>query len=138
MFPMNRYVQVITTVGNKEEAERISKELVEKRLAGCVQTIGPIDSVYWWNGEMETAEEWLCLIKSKKSLYDQIEKTVENVHPYEAPEIICTLISEGSENYLEWLDKELKKINRNVHEELGLWFLEPLLIYRPVSLRIRG
>ncbi|KXA90720.1 hypothetical protein AKJ62_00110 [candidate division MSBL1 archaeon SCGC-AAA259D14] len=106
---MNRYIQVITTVDEKEEAEMLSERLVERRLAGCVQIIGPITSTYWWNDKVENAEEWLCLIKSEKRLYDELERTVKDIHPYETPEIICIPISQGSEKYLEWLSKELKQ-----------------------------
>ena len=71
---MEELIQVFTTIDKKEDAEKIAKTLVEKRLAGCFQIVGPIVSTYWWKENIETAEEWLCLIKSKKALYEELEK----------------------------------------------------------------
>ena len=70
------YLQVFTTTEKKEDAEKIAKALVEKRLAGCVQIIGPIASTNRRKGPIETAEEWLCFIKSKKALYGELEKAI--------------------------------------------------------------
>ena len=103
------YLQVFTTTEKKEDAEKIAKALVEKRLAGCVQIIGPIASTYRWKGAIETAEEWLCFIKSKKALYGELEKAIVEIHPYEIPEIIALPIVAGSKGYLEWLGGELRK-----------------------------
>jgi len=106
---MEEYIEVITTTEKKEDAERLAKTLVEKRLAGCVQTVGPITSTYRWKGNMEKTEEWLCLIKSKKDLYEELEKSIKEIHPYETPEIIALPIIAGSEEYMNWLSNELKK-----------------------------
>lgn len=101
------YIQVFTTTEKKEDAERIAKALLEMRLAGCVQIVGPITSTYWWEGSLETAEEWLCIIKSKRSHYEEFEKAIKEIHPYETPEIIATPIVVGSKDYLKWLSDEL-------------------------------
>ena len=106
---MGEYIQVITTFGNKEEAEKISQIVVEKRLAGCAQVIGPITSIYWWKGKIERVEEWLCLIKSRSDLYQELESTILQVHSYENPEILAMPIIKGSKRYLDWLESELKK-----------------------------
>ena len=106
---MEEYVQVVTTTEKKEDAEKIAKAIAEKRLAGCIQIIGPITSTYWWKGNVETAEEWLLFIKSKKNLYEELEKAIKEIHPYETPEIIAMPIVAGSKDYLEWLENELKK-----------------------------
>jgi periplasmic divalent cation tolerance protein len=103
------YIQIFTTTENKEDAEKIAKSLIEKRLAGCIQIIGPISSIYWWKNKIETSQEWLCIIKSKKKLYEEIEKSIKEIHPYEIPEIIAMQIISGSKDYLKWLDNELKK-----------------------------
>jgi len=103
------YIQIITTTDKKQNAEKIAKTLVEKRLAGCVQILGPIVSTYWWKDNIETAEEWLCFIKSKRELYDELEKVIKEIHPYEIPEIIAISIVAGSKKYLEWLSNELKR-----------------------------
>jgi len=105
---VEEYIQVFTATEKKEEAEVIGKVLVERRLAGCVQIVGLIASTYWWKGKLETTEEWLCIIKSKKSLYEELEKAIKETHPYETPEIIATPIVVGSREYLKWLGDELK------------------------------
>ena len=106
---MEEYIQVFTTTEKKEDAVKIAKALIEKRLAGCIQIVGPIVSTYWWKGNVEIAEEWSCFIKSKKILYEELEKAIKEIHPYETPEIIAMAIVSGSKDYLEWLSSELKK-----------------------------
>ena len=105
---MEGFFQLSTTTGKKEDAEQIAKMLVEKRLAACVQVLGPITSTYWWQGKMETTTEWLCLIKSRRALYEELERAIKEIHPYETPEIIAVPILAGSKEYLAWLEKELK------------------------------
>jgi len=104
---MPESVQVLTTVEKREEAETIARSLVEKRLAACVQIIGPITSTYRWKGEIETAEEWQCLVKTRRELYPQVERAIRRLHSYEVPEIIATPIVAGSADYLEWLDENV-------------------------------
>jgi Uncharacterized protein involved in tolerance to divalent cations len=104
---MGSYIQVITTTEKKEDAEKIAMTLVEKKLAACVQIAGPITSNYRWKGNIETAEEWQCVIKSRGDLYEEIERAIKSVHPYEVPEIIAVPIVAGSGDYLEWLQGEL-------------------------------
>lgn len=104
---MAAYIQVVTTVGSREDADRIARHLVGQRLAGCVQIIGPISSTYWWEGELETAEEWLCLIKSSEEFYTALEDAIVAVHPYDVPEILAVPVRRGSQAYLEWLEGEL-------------------------------
>jgi len=106
---MGEYIQVFTATEKREDAEGIAKALVEKRLAGCIQIVGPIVSTYWWKGKVETAEEWLCLIKSRRSLYEELERAIRKMHPCETPEIIAMPIVAGSRTYLEWLANELKE-----------------------------
>jgi len=104
---MESYIQVVTTIDKKEDAERIAAYLVAKRLAACVQIAGPITSVYQWKGNIERANEWQCWIKSKDTLYKEIERTIKSLHPYEVPEIIAMPICTGSRDYLEWLGSEV-------------------------------
>ena len=106
---MREHVQVFTTTEKRKDAEKIAQVLVQNRLAGCVQIIGPISSTYWWKEKVHTAEEWLCLIKSEKSLYKRLEKTIKKIHPYDTPEITAVRIVSGSREYLQWLDNELGK-----------------------------
>jgi periplasmic divalent cation tolerance protein len=106
---MKGYIQISTATEKREDAERIAETLVQKRLAACVQIIGTVSSTYWWKGKVEKAEEWLCLIKSEKSLYKELEKTIKEIHTYETPEITAVPVVAGSKEYFEWLDQELKK-----------------------------
>lgn len=105
---IGKYIQVLTTFGRKLDAEKSAKVLIEKRLAGCIQIIGPVSSTYWWKNKIENEEEWLCIIKSKRSLYNELEKAIKEIHPYETPEIIAIPVIEGSKEYLDWIANEIK------------------------------
>ena len=100
---MTEYLQVLTTAGSEEEAERISSMLVERRLAACVQVIGPISSRYRWQGEIEQASEWICLAKTEATLYPKVEAAIRDAHSYEEPEVIAMPIAAGSRGYLDWV-----------------------------------
>ncbi len=104
---MEGFIQVMTATDKKEDAERISRSLVEMRLAGCVQIVGPVTSIYRWKDKIETAGEWLCLIKTSAECYGAVEQAVRSLHPYETPEILALPIAAGSRDYLEWLRGEL-------------------------------
>jgi periplasmic divalent cation tolerance protein len=97
------YLQVLTAAGSEQEAERISAALVERRLAACVQVLGPVASRYRWQGEIETAREWLCLAKTGAGRYEEIEAAIRELHSYDEPEIVATPIVAGSKGYLAWL-----------------------------------
>ena len=100
---MAEYVQVLTTVGSEEEAERICALLLERRLAACVQTVGPIVSRYRWQGELERAGEWQCLAKTEAALYAEVESAIRAAHSYEEPEILAIPVLAGSRGYLSWI-----------------------------------
>ena len=99
-------IQVVTTTENEVDARRIAAKLMEGRLAACVQIGGPIESHYRWQGQLEAAKEWTCTIKTRRELYDQVEATIREMHPYDVPEILATPVVVGSESYLDWLRKE--------------------------------
>lgn len=101
------FVQVLTAVGSAEEAERISTALVERRLAACVQTVGPLRSRYRWQGAVEVAEEWHCLAKTARRRYPEVEAAIRELHSYEEPEIVAVPIVAGSAGYLAWLDENV-------------------------------
>jgi periplasmic divalent cation tolerance protein len=103
---MADYVQVTTAAASSEEAGRIANALVERRLAGCVQIVGPVRSIYRWQGQIEQADEWLCFIKTTRPQYGDVEATIREHHSYECPEVIATAIEAGSAKYLEWLEGE--------------------------------
>lgn len=105
---MGDHIQVLTTAGSSEEAERIAAGLVERRLAACVQTLGPIRSRYRWQGAVEKAEEWQCLVKTEASRYEEVEAAIRALHSYEEPEIVATPIVAGSAGYLGWVSAEVR------------------------------
>ena len=103
---MTTFIQVITTVDRKDTAEKIAEHVLEQKFAACVQ-ISTCQSMFWWQGKVEKAEEYLCVMKSRDDLYPEIERAVKAIHPYDVPEILATKVLQGSENYLAWLDGEL-------------------------------
>ena len=94
---------VITTTETQDEAKQIARGLIEERLAACVQIAGPITSIYRWEGAVAEAAEYLCLVKTRADLYDQVEAAIRDRHSYDLPEIIALPVERGSEAYLDWL-----------------------------------
>jgi periplasmic divalent cation tolerance protein len=94
---------VFITASSEEEAAKIARALVEARLAGCVNIIKNIRSIYSWQGKIEDEPEVLMIVKTQKSLFDSLTKKVEELHSYTVPEIIVLPIAEGSKDYLKWL-----------------------------------
>lgn len=108
---MEEYLQVMTTCDQRCDADTIAQALVDGELAACVQIAGPIVSIYRWKGNVEKAQEWICSIKTTRSLYAEVEAAIQAVHPYETPEIIAVPITAGSEKYLKWLDDSVKTVS---------------------------
>src|SRR5262245_53389802 len=96
-------IQVVTTTTTRDEADRLALSLVRQRLAACVQVLGPIESTYHWESNVESQEEWLCLIKSRQSHFAALEKAILAVHSYHVPEILAFPAVLGSQGYLDWL-----------------------------------
>jgi periplasmic divalent cation tolerance protein len=107
---MSDYLEVVTTTASRDEAGRIARGLVESRLAACVQIRGPIESTYRWKGQVETAEEWQCVAKTRRELYSRVEQAIREMHSYEVPEILAVEIAEVSRSYAEWLDGQVRKM----------------------------
>ena len=95
---------VLTTAASREEAEKIAHALVERRLAACANIIGPIHSVYRWQGKVETAAEHLLLIKTTAARLDAVAGAIRELHSYELPECIQLSIEGGSADYLQWIE----------------------------------
>lgn len=102
-----KYCLVITTYADEENGKKIIDALLSERLASCIQMM-PIRSFYHWQGKIADDSEKLLLIKSKASLYSEIEATILRHHAYETPEIIQIPIAAGFAGYLHWLEKESK------------------------------
>ncbi len=101
------YVMVISTVNNIDSARNISKILVEKKLAACVNIVPNLTSIYKWEGNMCEDTEYLLLIKSVKDKLDMLKNVIKLAHPYDVPEIIAIDIIDGDKGYLDWIDKSL-------------------------------
>lgn len=99
---MNEIVVFITASG-EDEAVKIARSLVEARLAGCVNIIKNIRSVYRWEETVEDEPEVLMVAKTRETLFHELMKTVKELHSYTVPEIIALPIVDGSEDYLKWL-----------------------------------
>jgi periplasmic divalent cation tolerance protein len=104
----NKYAMVITTCENLEQADQIIHDLLDKKLAACIQTQN-VKSFYTWKGNIEVSDEILLLIKSKFDLYGKIQDSIRSKHSYEIPEIIQLPISNGSRDYFNWVDEVSKK-----------------------------
>ena len=104
---MTDKIVVLSTCGSAEEAVRIAQALVEKKLAACVNVTPAVRSFYRWKGVIEDEQESLLVIKSSRGLFDQLRVEIEKLHSYEVPEVIAVPIVDGSEGYLEWLEREL-------------------------------
>ena len=102
-----QFLCVSTTLDSRDAAQAIASKCVELGLAGCVQVVGPIESVYRWQGKVEKAEEWLCLAKTDRSHFDRLKDAILENHPYDEPEIIATEIVDGNASYLDWLGAQL-------------------------------
>lgn len=94
---------VLTTAGSKEEAQRIARTLVERRMAACVNMVPQIFSVYRWEDKVQEAEEWLLLIKTTAAVFESVRAAIKELHSYELPECISIPIEEGSQTYLDWI-----------------------------------
>jgi periplasmic divalent cation tolerance protein len=100
---------MLSTASSREEAQTIATELVSRRLAACVNILGPVSSVYHWEGEVEKSEEFLLLIKSTEALFPVIQDAMRELHSYHVPELISFAIDSGLESYLDWIAASVRK-----------------------------
>lgn len=99
---------VITNLPDRGSAAKLAQELVEKRLAACVNILSPCRSIYRWKGKTEDAEEFPMLIKTTGRRYTELEAAIRSGHPYELPEIIAVRLTGGLPAYLDWVDSETR------------------------------
>jgi len=97
---------VLTQMPDHASAQALARALVEERLAACVTVGPPVDSLYHWRGEIETADEVPVAIKTRAALYSRLEAAIRASHPYELPEIVAVSITHGLPAYLEWIATE--------------------------------
>jgi periplasmic divalent cation tolerance protein len=102
------FVLVYITTSTREEAEQIGEAIVKERLAACANVYEKISSIYWWKGNLEKDNEAVLLLKTKKDKVNKIMQKVKELHSYENPCIIAIPIIDGSKEYLDWIDREVK------------------------------
>jgi len=105
---MDNYLVVYSTLPSIESAEKISKSIIENKLAACINIITGVKSIYYWENDVLQDNEVLLIIKTKEDLYNQLEDFLKTIHPYELPEIIALPIVRGYNKYLEWINESVK------------------------------
>jgi periplasmic divalent cation tolerance protein len=102
------YIIILVTASNKQEAEKIARQLLETKLIACANIIDSVSSIFHWSEKIEKAEECLVLMKSRRELFEEIIETIEELHSYEVPEILAITLVGGSKAYFDWMDSCLK------------------------------
>jgi periplasmic divalent cation tolerance protein len=102
-------IVIFVTTSTEQEAHKIAELLLGKRKAACVNIVPRVDSSFWWQGKLDSARESLLIIKTRASLLPEIIELVKSAHSYEVPEIIALPIIGGNEDYLRWIDGEVKE-----------------------------
>jgi periplasmic divalent cation tolerance protein len=103
---VSRVYQLESTTDSRQEAEALATALVERRLAACAQVLGPLTSTYWWEGDVQRAEEFLLLCKVPERRLESAIAALEELHSYEAPEVLAFEVAAGSRRYLDWVEEE--------------------------------
>ena len=107
---MTGFVAGFITAKDSEEARKISRALLKKRLVSCCNIVPRIESLYWWKGKMEEESEALIILKTRKEMMEEIIKEVKKIHSYETPAIDFLDITGGSREFLEWIGKETEEV----------------------------
>jgi periplasmic divalent cation tolerance protein len=102
----SKYIVVFITVDSQENAQKISNKLLTEKKAACVNIISKVESQYWWQCKIESADELLLIVKTRAALLDELIKLIKEIHPYTVPEIVALPIIGGNEDYLKWIEKE--------------------------------
>jgi periplasmic divalent cation tolerance protein len=113
---MTDVILVLCTCPNQEEAGSLARRLVERGLAACVTITGGARSVYRWQGAIETAEEYLLLIKTTRERFDPLRREIEGAHSYQVPEVLALPVVAGSPNYLDWLAASVAPVENEPEE----------------------
>jgi periplasmic divalent cation tolerance protein len=109
-----QYLQVQTTTDSRAEAMELAKAAVEARLAACGQVAGPVTSTYWWNDELERAEEWFVFFKLPADRYEDLAEFLAERHSYDEPEILATPFVAGSPSFFGWITDETRPRDSDV------------------------
>ncbi|HSK98021.1 MAG TPA: divalent-cation tolerance protein CutA [Euzebyales bacterium] len=106
MADLATHVQVLTTLDDRDAALALARAMVDARLVACAQVTGPVTSVYRWQGEVEQATEWYCVMKTTGARYEALAAWIAEHHPYDTPELVATPIVAGGQDYLAWITAE--------------------------------
>ena len=104
---MTDKIVVLTTCESEDEAERIERCLLEKRVAACVNILPKARSIYRWKGAVADTQEFVLLIKTRRDVFEALRAELSKTHSYEVPEVVALPVVDGSESYLGWIDREL-------------------------------
>ena len=107
-----QFCQVAVTFDSRTAADELVVQIIQERLAACAQINGPITSTFWWQGTMDTSEEWRVDFKTRLSLLDALTSRIAELHSYDTPEIVATPIIGGWNDYLAWVDAETAAADR--------------------------
>ncbi len=103
------YASILVTCPDEEVAARIARTLVEEKLAACVNIVPQVRSIYRWKSELQDDREALCIIKTRRALYEAVRTRVEALHPYKVPEIMALPFVAGNSEYLAWLAQQTRE-----------------------------
>jgi len=106
---MAEHLMAITTVGNEDDARKVAKSLVERRIVACVNVSGPVRSFYHWEGGLQDDSEYLLFMKTRVDRLPDLETAINEIHPYDVPELIAIPIERGSAAYLGWLNEQVQR-----------------------------
>jgi len=98
---------IFITAAGEEEAKKLTKVLIEEKLAACVNILSGVESLYWWKGKIESSKEWMLVVKTQKKMVNKIVNRVKEIHSYEVPEVIALPIVGGNKDYLQWISEVL-------------------------------
>ena len=106
---MERFAAVVVfiTTDTEREAQKIAEVLLDQKKAACVNILPRVDSRFWWQGEIDSAREYLLVVKTRAALLDEVVNLVKENHSYEVPEVIALPIIGGNPDYLKWIDEEV-------------------------------
>jgi periplasmic divalent cation tolerance protein len=99
---------VLSTAGSQDEARAIARALVERRLAACVNIVSLLESVYRWEGKVDSAQEWLLIIKTTQAAFPEVRDAIAELHSYDLPECVMLAIEDGSAEYLKWIEESVQ------------------------------
>jgi periplasmic divalent cation tolerance protein len=105
------YRLILSTADSQPEARKLAHALIEKKLAACVNIIPQIESIYRWQGKVESAQEWLLVVKTTARRAKAVERAIKELHSYDVPECIVVNIEGGSPEYLQWLEAQVRPGN---------------------------